>query len=111
MFQHWKLKDYAPGEGIALAIFSEQVEIDDWIDVSVPGDVHQALITAERIPDPFYDRNEQDSAWIEERECWYRTQFTYEHGLPRIDERLLLVFPRMCHKMIEEGKRGAGLPE
>lgn len=92
MFDSWKLWDYAPGEGVSLGVFGEQFDVDDWIDVEVPGDVHRALIAAGRIPDPFYDRNEQDSAWIEEREWWYRTQFTYEHGLPQIDERLLLVF-------------------
>ena len=45
---------------------------DDWIPVDVPGDVHRALIAAGRIAHPFYDRNEDDCAWMEEREWWYR---------------------------------------
>ena len=44
----------------------------DWIAVPVPGDVHRALIEAGRIAHPFYDRNEDDCAWMEEREWWYR---------------------------------------
>ena len=63
MFDLWKLKDYAPGEGIALGAFAEQLDTAGWINVPVPGDVHQALIAAGRIPDPFYDRQELDCAW------------------------------------------------
>ena len=61
MFDSWKLWDYAPGEGVSLGVFGEQFDVDDWIDVEVPGDVHRALIAAGRIPDPFYDRNVQCS--------------------------------------------------
>jgi beta-mannosidase len=92
VFDRWKLKDYAPGEGVALGVFTEQFDLDDWIDVSAPGDVHQALVAAGRITDPFFNRNEIDCAWVEEREWWYRTQFIYEHGPPQTDDRLLLVF-------------------
>jgi beta-mannosidase len=92
VFDRWKLKDYAPAEGDALGVFAEQFDIDGWIDVSAPGDVYQALIASGRIPDPYYDRNELDCAWVEEREWWYRAQFIYEHGPPQTDERLLLVF-------------------
>lgn len=92
MFERCRLKDFAPGEGIALVAFTEQFDAGNWIGVSVPGDVHQALIAAGRIPDPFYDRNELDCAWIEEREWWYRCQFTYQPAPLRADERLLLVF-------------------
>jgi beta-mannosidase len=91
MFDHWELKDFGPGEGIALGAFADQFNTGDWIDVAVPGDVHQALIAAGRIADPFYDRNELDCAWVEEREWWYRGQFTAQAPL-QPDERLLLVF-------------------
>ena len=53
MFDRWRLRGYASGEGIALGVHTEQLDLDDWIDVTVPGDVHQALITAGQIPDPF----------------------------------------------------------
>jgi beta-mannosidase len=91
VFNHCRLKDFAPGEGVTLGAFAEQFDTSDWIDVAVPGDVHQALVAAGQIPDPFYDRNEPDCAWVEEREWWYRAQFTYDHA-PQPQERLLLVF-------------------
>ncbi len=92
MFDRWKLKDFAPGEGLTYQAFTEQVETSDWIDIAAPGDVHQTLIDAGRIKDPFYDRNEDTCAWMEEREWWYRISFEGEEQPLRQDERLLLVF-------------------
>ncbi|MCJ7706440.1 MAG: beta galactosidase jelly roll domain-containing protein, partial [Anaerolineales bacterium] len=92
MFDHWRLKDFAPGGGVALGALAHQFDTDDWIDVAVPGDVHRALIDAGRIADPFYNRNELDCSWIEEREWWYRTQFSYDQEPPESQERLQLVF-------------------
>ena len=92
MFDPWKLKDFAPGEGAASGVLAEPFDTTDWLDVAVPGDVHQALIAAGRIPDPFYDRNEPECAWVEAREWWYRTRFTLEGGAPQSGERLLLIF-------------------
>jgi beta-mannosidase len=85
------LKEYVPGEGKKLSVHKAGSSTEDWIDIDVPGDVHQAMIAAGRLADPFYDRNELDCAWMEEREWWYRTQFTI-HRFPLSDERLLLVF-------------------
>lgn len=92
MLDHWKLKDCDPGEGLTLGAYAEQCALHNWIDVAVPGDVYQALIAVGRIPDPFYDRNELDCAWVEEREWWYRCEFTYQQAPLQPDERLLLVF-------------------
>ncbi|HEY43237.1 MAG TPA: glycoside hydrolase family 2 protein [Anaerolineae bacterium] len=92
MLDYCKLKDFAPGEGVVLGAYAEKFDTDDWIDVAVPGDVHLTLVAAGRIPDPFYNRNELVCAWVEEREWWYRAQFTYKHGLPQSEERLLLIF-------------------
>jgi beta-mannosidase len=92
MIERWLLKDFAPGEGVAHGAHQEGYEEVDWLDVSVPGDVHQALIAADRIPDPFYDRNEGECAWVESREWWYRSTFTYNAGALMEDERLWLIF-------------------
>jgi beta-mannosidase len=92
MFEHWKLHDYAPGEGRASGAFEEDFDHSEWLDVDVPGDVHTALISAGRIEDPFYDRNERECAWIEDREWWYRTTFRGQKEALRADERLRLVF-------------------
>jgi beta-mannosidase len=76
--------DFAPGEGSANGT-------ERWVPVDVPGDVHTALVAAGRIEDPFYDRNEDDCAWMEEREWWYRARFDGPEPAAA-DERLRLVF-------------------
>jgi beta-mannosidase len=87
-----KLRDFAPGEGVAARAFEKGYEDDGWIEVPVPGDVHRALLGAGRIEDPFYDRNEGKCAWIEDREWWYRMDFTGPEQPLRSDERLRLIF-------------------
>ncbi|HEY8286849.1 MAG TPA: hypothetical protein VIJ28_20860, partial [Chloroflexota bacterium] len=67
MFDQGKLQDFAPGEGMKAGASSETFDDAAWIPVAVPGDVHTALIAAGRIPDPFYDRNEVECAWVEDR--------------------------------------------
>src|SRR2546425_2301003 len=92
MFDLWKLQDFALGEEVARQVFTEQFDTSDWIDITAPGDVYQALIEAGRLEDPFYDRNEDTCAWMEEREWWYRISFASEEKPLQQDERLLLVF-------------------
>ncbi len=92
MFDRWMLHDFAPGEGLAAGAHSEGYQGDDWLDIAAPGDVHRALIAAGRIPDPFYDRNEERCRWIEDCEWWYRLVFDGPDTPPRPGERLRLVF-------------------
>ncbi len=92
MFDHWKLQDYAPGAGTQAGAFQEAFDDTAWIDIPAPGDVHQALIDAGRIEDPFYDRNEAKCAWVEDREWWYRLTLAAPAEPVQADERLQLVF-------------------
>ncbi|MDQ3590476.1 MAG: glycoside hydrolase family 2 protein [Actinomycetota bacterium] len=92
MFGSAKLKDCAPGEGVAAGASAERFDTSGWIDVPVPGDVHRALMAAGHLEDPFYDRNEKKCAWMEEREWWYRLSFDGPPEPPGPDERLLLIF-------------------
>jgi beta-mannosidase len=92
MFDRWKLRDLAPGEGFVSGAFKEHVDDVGWLDVSVPGDVHRTLIDAGRIEDPFYDRNEEKCAWMEEREWWYRLTFDGPREPIASGERLRLIF-------------------
>jgi beta-mannosidase len=87
----WKLADFKPGEGESAGAHREGFDDTDWLPVAVPGDVHSALLAAGRIEDPFYDRNEDKCAWIEDREWWYRTAFDCPEA-PEGDERLRLIF-------------------
>jgi beta-mannosidase len=67
-----RVRDFAPGEGAP--------DFDGGVEVPVPGDLHTALIEAGRIPHPFLDRNEDEVAWMEEREWWYRMRFAASEG-------------------------------
>ena len=46
-----------------------------WLPAPVPGTVHEALLAAGRIPDPFYGLNECDVQWVGERDWLYRCNF------------------------------------
>jgi beta-mannosidase len=91
MFERWKLRDYAPGEGFSAGAFRDHINDAHWLDVPVPGDVHRALMASGHIEDPFYDRNEDRCAWIEDREWWYRIRFDGPKKPLQLDERLRLV--------------------
>jgi beta-mannosidase len=92
MFDQWRLRDYAPGEGFTAGAFKDGLDDTHWLDVPVPGDVHRTLMCTGHIEDPFYDRNEGRCAWIEDREWWYRTSFDGPKEPLHLDERLRLVF-------------------
>jgi len=49
----------------------------EWIDATVPGDVHADLCRAGKLPaDLFYRKNLLDAKWVEERHWWYRREFS-----------------------------------
>ncbi len=92
MFGKWKLQDFDPGQGEAAGAHRADFDHSAWIDVAVPGDVHQALMAAGRIEDPFYDRNEEACAWMEDKEWWYRTALLGPQDELAAGERQQLVF-------------------
>lgn len=60
----------------------KSVNGSDWYPVSIPGEVHIALMDADRIPDPFAADNELDVAWVAE------TDWIFE-GIIHVSEALL----------------------
>lgn len=48
---------------------------EGWIPAQIPGIVHQALLQAGLIPDPFYDLNELEVQWVGERDWLYKLEF------------------------------------
>jgi beta-mannosidase len=84
------VRDFEPGTGEEAGAARPGPHGEGWIGVDVPGDVHTALVEAGRIENPFYDRNEDACAWMEEREWWYRIAFAGPEA-PAADERLRLV--------------------
>ena len=51
--------------------------------VTIPGDVHSALLEAGRIPDPFYGRNEENVQWVAERDWVITRTFAVDAALLR----------------------------
>ncbi len=45
------------------------------VTITVPGDVHSALIDAGQIPDPYYGKNELDVQWVGQREWIVKAEF------------------------------------
>jgi beta-mannosidase len=63
-----------------------------WLPAVVPGGVHESLLAAGVLDDPYYGTNEDDARWVEERTWWYRTAFAGPGDL-QPGERLTL----LCH--------------
>ncbi len=47
----------------------------EWLSATVPGCVHTDLLNLNKIPDPFYQKNELDVKWIESSDWEYITSF------------------------------------
>jgi beta-mannosidase len=67
----WQLKVHDPDSKPEQDFASQE----GWLPASVPGTVHQDLMAAGQIPDPFYGLNEQAVQWVGERAWLYRCSF------------------------------------
>jgi len=67
----WRLKQRDPTRDIG----DDCAGDEGWIAAHVPGTVHEALLAAGRIPDPFYGLNECDVQWVGEQDWLYRCAF------------------------------------
>lgn len=67
----WRLKQR---DG-AYALADDFATTDGWIPASAPGTVHQDLMAAGRIPDPFVGLNEDEVQWAGEADWLYRCAF------------------------------------
>lgn len=69
--QNWEFKKRTP----TCSIDEDFTGPGEWLPASVPGTVHQDLLAAERIPDPFLEMNEALVQWIGESDWLYRCAF------------------------------------
>jgi len=70
----WELRDGLLGWTMAEAQRLTGAQ-DGWVRSPVPGDIHQGLVAAGRIPEPLLGLNTTKCAWTESRSWWYRTAF------------------------------------
>jgi beta-mannosidase len=68
---NWLLKQRDPARSLAEDFSTSE----GWLSASVPGTVHQDLLAAGRIPDPFVGLNERDVQWVGEADWLYRCAF------------------------------------
>ncbi|GCE10245.1 beta-mannosidase [Tengunoibacter tsumagoiensis] len=59
----------------ALPLEKEFTDTGEWLSAQVPGTIHQDLLAAGRIPDPFFGLNEEQVQWIGESDWLYRCTF------------------------------------
>lgn len=67
----WQCKQRNP----ELSLAADFASHTGWVSASVPGTVHQALLAAGQIPDPFVALNEQAVQWVGESDWLYRHTF------------------------------------
>lgn len=71
----WQIQGFDEG-----TLEFEEVERlkEGWITAQVPGVVHLDLLKEEKIADPFYALQEKDGYWVEEKEWWYKNEFSLD---------------------------------
>ncbi len=50
--------------------------VQEWLPATVPGDARLALFNARKISDPFLERNNDASQWVDEYDWWYRREIS-----------------------------------
>jgi beta-mannosidase len=70
--EYWQLKQ----RDQARALEDDRASSDDWLAATVPGVVHQDLLTQGVIPDPLHGMNEEKVQWVGENDWLYRCQFS-----------------------------------
>lgn len=63
---------------------------EEWLAAEVPGTVHQDLIRHQRLPNPFWGKNEEKIQWVEEEDWEYRTTFVVTAEQLKRDAAVLL---------------------
>jgi beta-mannosidase len=64
-------------------------QVTEWLPATVPGNVRADLLALDRISDPFYGPNNEDSQWVDKWDWWYRKALSLQLGE---GERAFLVF-------------------
>lgn len=85
----WRFAAYEIGLGERQGAHQADYDVGGWLDARSPGEIIPDLIRAGLLPDP------ENSRWVEEKEWWYRTEFTLPFRDPRKPIFLLFDAPNM----------------
>lgn len=77
----WQVKQ----RNSTLALEEDFSSSGDWLPAQAPGTVHEALLAAGRIPDPFIGLNESEVQWVGEVDWFYRCAFDLSTELSSAD--------------------------
>lgn len=86
----WELEYVDYGEGTERGLYRAEYTPRDTIEAHVPGDVHLDLEKAGIVEEPLYGKNAREQKWIEEKEFWYRREFSVPQDFR--GERIILCF-------------------
>jgi len=71
----WQIEGFDIGEGQPRLAYKKEYTPEDPIPCQVPGIVQNALLENERIPDPYYEKNNEKLLWVETKEWWFYKEF------------------------------------
>ncbi len=73
----WTIEGMSPEEGLLpRKAYELNYQPEDPIPAQVPGIVQNHLFQAGRIEDPYWEQNNEELLWVEEKEWWYFKDFT-----------------------------------
>jgi beta-mannosidase len=77
----WQLQCFDENSISDKEIIETELNMDTWMDVEVPGDVHSTLLKYGKIEDPFYSTNVEKCRWVEDKIWWYKKEFTFNEEI------------------------------
>ncbi|MFN8530517.1 MAG: glycoside hydrolase family 2 TIM barrel-domain containing protein [Anaerolineae bacterium] len=86
----WQLKGYFETAWRARGAHRPNRDPHGWMEAAVPGSVHDDLLRAGEIPDPYVSRNSLLVEWVADRTWVYRKSFTLAEE--RMSTRAQLIF-------------------
>ena len=82
----WLLKGFDFGGGDEEKAYEADYDDSNWLKACVPGVSHLDLIRHKMIPNPFFNMNELEVSWVEDKDWWYRKRFTIGKDLLNSDK-------------------------